>query len=389
MASSGVYRYPHMDQVVFGKPCAEAMAEESARIGANRVFIVASGTLNRTTDVVKDVVAKLGNRHAGTWDRIAAHTPRTDCVAAASAAREAGADLIATVGGGSVTDAGKMIQLCLANDVTTPEQLDDYKRVTNATPPTRKPVKPPVVRQIAVPTTLSAGEFNAGAGCTDAATKKKESYFHALHVPRVVILDPAATVHTPLWLFLSSGIRAVDHAAEDICSPLCNAYAEAADIHALKLLSRGLRGVKANESDMAARLDCLMGMWLSVVGSQSGVDKGASHAIGHILGGTAGVPHGYTSCVMLPYVMRWNKSVNAERQAVISEALGRPGMDAADALHELISGLGLPRTLKEVGVAPDQFDVLAENTMHDRWTYTNPRKINGPGDIRSILEMAA
>lgn len=389
MATSGVYRYPHMDQVVFGKPCAEAMAEETARIGANKVFIVASGTLNRTSDIVKNVVGKLGNRHAGTWDRIAAHTPRTDCVAAANAAREAGADLIATVGGGSVTDAGKMIQLCLANDVTKPEQLDDYKRVTNADPPTRKPVKAPTVRQVAVPTTLSAGEFNAGAGCTDSATKKKESYFHPLHVPRVVILDAAATVHTPLWLFLSSGIRAVDHAAEDICSPRCNAYSEAADIHALKLLSRGLRGVKADESDMAARLDCLMGMWLSVVGSQAGVDKGASHAIGHILGGTAGVPHGYTSCVMLPYVMRWNKSVNAERQAVVSEALGRPGVDAGDALHELISGLGLPRTLKEVGVEPSQFDLLAENTMHDRWTYTNPRKVNGPGDIKAILEMAA
>jgi maleylacetate reductase len=125
------------------------------------------------------------------------------------------------------------------------------------------------------------------------------------------------------------------------------------------------------------------------VGSQSGVDKGASHAIGHILGGTAGVPHGYTSCVMLPYVMRWNKSVNAERQAVVSEALGRAGVDAGDALHELISGLGLPRTLKEVGVEPGQFDLLAENTMHDRWTYTNPRKVNGPGDIKAILEMAA
>ena len=168
MATTGVYRYPHMDQVVFGKPCAEALAEETARIGANKVFIVASGTLNRTTDVVKNLVGKLGNRHAGTWDRIASHTPRIDCVAAANAARDAGADLIATVGGGSVTDAGKMIQLCLANDVTKSEQLDDYKRVTNADPPTRKPVKAPTVRQVAVPTTLSAGEFNAGAGCNSA-----------------------------------------------------------------------------------------------------------------------------------------------------------------------------------------------------------------------------
>jgi maleylacetate reductase len=208
-------------------------------------------------------------------------------------------------------------------------------------------------------------------------------------VPRVVVLDAAATVHTPLWLFLSSGIRAVDHAAEDICSPLCNAFAEAADIHALKLLGRGLRGVKQDPADLKARLDCLLGMWLSVVGSQAGVDKGASHAIGHILGGTAGVPHGYTSCVMLPFVMKWNKPVNAERQAIISEALGRPGMDAGDVLHELISSLGLPRSLREVGVGADQFDLLAENTMHDRWTYTNPRKITGPADVKEILQMAA
>ncbi len=386
---AGVYRYPHMDQVVFGRPYADVVAEEATRLGATRAFVIASGTLNRTTDVVKTLVARLGNRHAGTWDRIAAHTPRTDCVDAANAARDARADLIVTVGGGSVTDAGKMVQLCLANDVTAPDQLDGYKRVTNATPPTRKALKAPVVRQVAVPTTLSAGEFNAGAGCTDTANKKKESYFHALHVPRVVVLDAAATVHTPLWLFLSSGIRAVDHAAEDICSPLCNAYAEASDIHALKLLSRGLRGVKADEADLKARLDCLLGMWLSVVGSQAGVDKGASHAIGHILGGTAGVPHGYTSCVMLPSVMRWNKPVNAERQAVISEALDRPGVDAGDVLHELIASLGLPRSLREVGVGEDQFDLLAENTMHDRWTYTNPRKINGPGDVKEILRMAA
>ncbi|HJQ60899.1 MAG TPA: iron-containing alcohol dehydrogenase [Vineibacter sp.] len=384
----GVYRYPDMDQVVFGRPCAEVVAEEATRLGATRAFVMASGTLNRTTDVVKNIVAALGNRHVGTWDRIAAHTPRTDCVDAANAARAAKADLIVTVGGGSVTDAGKLVQLCLANDVTEPGQLEDYKRVTNATPPTRKALKAPAVRQIAVPTTLSAGEFNAGAGCTDTASKKKESYFHALHVPRVVALDPAATVPTPLWLFLSSGIRAVDHAAEDICSPRCNAFSEASDIHALKLLSRGLRGVKADPADLAARLDCLLGMWLSVVGSQAGVDKGASHAIGHILGGTAGVPHGYTSCVMLPFVMKWNKPVNAERQAIISEALGQPGMDAGDALHELIAALGLPRSLKEVGVGEDKFDLLAENTMHDRWTYTNPRKINGPADIKEMLQMA-
>jgi maleylacetate reductase len=387
MLTTGVYRFPQTEQVVFGTPCAEAVAREAERLGATRVFLLASGTLNRETDVVKGVVAALGNKACGVWDRIGAHTPRTDVVAAANAARAAGADLIVTVGGGSITDAGKMVQLCLTHDIRAPEQLDDFRSITGKG--SVREVQAPKVRQLAVPTTLSAGEFGFTAGCTDTVRKVKESYRHPQHVPRVVILDPAATVPTPLWLFLSTGIRAVDHAVEDICSPECNAYSEGAAIHALKLLARGLRATKADPSSLAARHDCLMGMWLSMVGSQTGVSKGASHAIGHILGGTAGVPHGYTSCVMLPYVMKWNKVVNADRQAVVAEALGKPGADAGDLLHELICGLGLPRTLSAVNVKPDQFDLLARNTMHDRWTRTNPRKIDGPEQVMEILRMAA
>ncbi|QQS11580.1 MAG: iron-containing alcohol dehydrogenase [Rhodospirillales bacterium] len=387
MKTSGVHKFAAIEQVVFGKPAAEAVAAEAARLDAKRVFIVASGTLSRQTRAVAAIADALGARHAGTWDRIAAHTPRVDVVAAANAAREAGADLLATIGGGSVTDGGKMVQLCLANDISTPEGLDDYRAITGKGQ--ARESRPPAVRQISVPTTLSAGEFGMTAGCTDTARKVKEAYRHREFVARVVVLDPAITTHTPQWLFLSTGIRAVDHAVEDICSPECDAYSEGASIQALKLLSRGLRGVKADPTDLAARSDCQMGMWLSMVGSQSGVPKGASHAIGHILGGTAGVPHGYTSCVMLPYVMRWNKSVNADRQAVVSEALGAPGRDAADLLHELIAGLGLPRTLRDVNVAADQFDLLARNTMHDRWTHTNPRRISGPEQVLEILTMAA
>lgn len=387
MQSVGVYRFPQTEQVVFGSPCAEAVPREAERLDATRVFILSSGTLNRETGIVKGIQAALGNKAAGLWDRIGAHTPRTDVVAAANAARDARADLIVTIGGGSITDAGKMVQLCLANGVTAPEQLDDFRNITGKG--AVRETKAPDVRQLAVPTTLSAGEFGFTAGCTDTARKVKESYRHPMLVPRVVVLDPAATVPTPLWLFLSTGIRAVDHAVEDICSPECNAYSEGAAIHALKLLSRGLRATKADPSNLAARHDCLMGMWLSMVGSQSGVSKGASHAIGHILGGTAGVPHGYTSCVMLPYVMKWNKPVNADRQAVVAEALGQPRADAGDLLHELIAGLGLPRTLKAVNVAPEQFELLAKNTMHDRWTRTNPRRIDGPEQVLEILRMAA
>jgi maleylacetate reductase len=108
---SGVYRFPAMESVVFGKPFAEALAPEVDRVEARAVFIIASGTLARETEAVDRLRQMLGNRLAGVCAKIGAHTPRTDVIAAANAAREVGVDLIVTVGGGSVTDAAKMVGL--------------------------------------------------------------------------------------------------------------------------------------------------------------------------------------------------------------------------------------------------------------------------------------
>jgi maleylacetate reductase len=146
--------------------------------------------------------------------------------------------------------------------------------------------------------------------------------------------------------------------------------------------------VHADPAHREARLDCQIGAWMSMVGSQTGVSKGASHGIGHVLGGTAGVPHGYTSCVMLPHVLRFNEAVNREKQMRVSEALGRPDEPAAEVVAELIAGLGLPTRLRDVGVKPEQLEKIAENSMHDRWVHTNPRKIDGPAVIRELLDAA-
>ena len=114
---------------------------------------------------------------------------------------------------------------------------------------------------------------------------------------------------------------------------------DGAALHALRLLSRGLRASKADPTDLAARLDCQLGSWMSMVGSQNGVPTGASHGIGHVLGGTAGVPHGYTSCVMLPHVMRFNARVNAERQDAVADALGRHMMRQQRVVGRVINGI--------------------------------------------------
>ena len=374
-----------MEEVVFGHPAAEAIVAQMDRLGASRAFLMVSGTLNRQTGEIEKIRKALGSRCVATFDAMPPHTPREAVIAAAGQARAAGADLIVTVGGGSITDGAKAVQLCLANDVRTVEDIERIRTHKGVAPP----MNAPTVRQISVPTTIAGGEFSAIAGVTNARTKVKEMLRHELVMPRAAILDPALTVHTPEWLFLSTGIRAVDHCVEGLCSREAHPYADAQAMKGLSMLAQALPRVKANPGDLGARMDCQIGTWLSMAPLSAGVPMGASHGIGYVLGAVFDVPHGYTSCVMLPSVMRWNKQDNAERQALVSEAMGQPGKDAADVLDSFIRGLGLPRSLRDVRVSPEHFEAIAEQAMRTPWIPRNPRKIDMSTQVREILVLAA
>jgi maleylacetate reductase len=156
----------------------------------------------------------------------------------------------------------------------------------------------------------------------------------------------------------------------------------------VRLLSRGLQRVRENPEDLQARLDCQMGMALGMTGPNSGAGVGASHAVAHAQGGNNGVAHGETSCVLLPAVMRWNLPANPDRQKLISEALGRPGLEAAVALAELINSLALPRNLREVGVGRESFSAIASRVMDDVAIRSNPRPVTTPEEVVEILELA-
>ena len=370
-----------MDEVVFGRPASEAIVEQLNRLDAKRAFLMVSGTLNRETDQIEKIRRVLGPRCVGTFDAMPPHTPRAAVIAAADQARTAEADLIVTIGGGSITDGAKAVQLCLANDIRNPDDIDRIRAGRGGSP---QPAAP-TVRQISVPTTIAGGEFSATAGVTNEKTKVKESLRHPLVMPRAVILDPWLSMNTPEWLWLSTGIRAVDHCVEGICSSDGDAQA----LKGLSMLAQAMPLVKANADDLDARMDCQIGTWLSTGPLTSGVPMGASHGIGYVLGAEFGVPHGYTSCVMLPSVMRWNKSANAERQALVAAAMGRPDEDAGDVLDAFIRNLGMPRSLSEVKVRPEHFDRIALAAMATPWVPRNPRKIDGPAQVREILDMAA
>jgi maleylacetate reductase len=386
---SGYFTIQAQERVVFGQPAETALLSEAERYQGRRIFVVSTRSLaSLEHGPLQRVVNALGARHVGTHTGIRAHSPREDVIAAAHAARDARTDLLVAVGGGSVIDATKAVQMCLWLGLDTPEAMEPYR---NGAPKdvARKIAAPAdAIRMISVSTTLSASEFTSQAGVTDTATNNKQSFSHRLLVPRSVILDPAATLDTPAWLLYCTAIRAVDHAVESYCSLFANPATEPSSLQGLRLLSHALRDIKANPQELAPRLSAQFGMWQSIAASAAGVPMGASHGIGYALGATYGVAHGHTSCVMLPAVLRWNSVINADRQHALSLAMGDPNRPAADLVAELVHALDQPGSLRDVGIKREQLDTIAARAVSYGPVRTNPRPIKSAADVMEILDLA-
>jgi alcohol dehydrogenase class IV len=115
---------------------------------------------------------------------------------------------------------------------------------------------------------------------------------------------------------------------------------------------------------------------------------GASHGLGHQVGAVAGIPHGYCSCILLPHVLAFNWSINAERQALVASAMGHPGGDASEAIARLVADLGLPSRLRDVGITREMLPQIAATSMGNMFVRQNPRPIRSPEDLQEILDAA-
>jgi alcohol dehydrogenase class IV len=385
---TGVFNFLAQERVHFGLSAAEGIAAEVVQRGAQRLFVVTSRSLNRKTSAVRDALAPVQARVVGLFDECIEHTPRDTVLALTRQLRTTKADLIVSIGGGTVIDTVKVALVCLAEGVDDVDAMSQWHMRVEAdgTRITPQPRMPPC-RQIAVPTTLSGAEFSDLGGCTDMRFGTKQGYTGTWIGAAAVILDPRLTVHTPERLWLSTGVRAIDHAVESLCSINAQPLIDATSVRALALLGRALTRYATDPQDLDARLDAQMGAWLASMGIRR-TDYGASHGLGHALGADSGVPHGITSCVLLPTVMRWNAEVCAPQLAEVAAALGDPSRPAADQVEALIARLGLPARIGQLGIDRNRLPILAEKGMAIPWVRTNPRKIERVDQLVEILEAA-
>lgn len=382
---TGVWQASKLQRVYWGRASTQ-LKKEVEVLGARRVFFIASKSLATQTNEIQFLEEALGTKHAGTWFGLRPHSPREDVLSATEAARQCEADLLVSIGGGSVTDGTMAVNMCLDQNITKIEEFDGYVGNSFFGPSHWKHNKS--INQISIPTTLGAGDFTHIAGVKNLSIQLKEMYANEDIQPSCVIFDPELSLHTPEWLWLSTGIRAIDHATEAICSINGHDYSTAVASGALRLLSQALPKTKENPLDLEARLQCQIGCWQAIQTLMMGVHYGGSHAIGHVLGGTAHVPHGYTSCINLPYILEYNELAIPEKCRLVADCLGASDKNAAKAMDSLIRNCGMPRTLGDVDFPMELFDKVCEYSMQNPWTACNPRPLQSPDDIAKIMTMA-
>ncbi|KAL6712869.1 hypothetical protein ACLMJK_009581 [Lecanora helva] len=390
--------------ISYGLPYPVACAKHVAQtFHARRVYILASGSLSRNTDAVsrlqEAIERSVGDGAVvGITRGIRPHSHYSDILGIVKEAKSTKADCLLTLGAGSLTDAAKIVSLALANDAISIHELETLR---SDSPTLRDPILQAQIPTICIPTSLSAGEYTSIAGGTNDTTHHKHLFRHPSICPKLVILDPDLSKTTPERIWLSTGVRAVDHCVEGICSieatPKCDRVAELG----LRRLLPSLLHTKIKPVDLEPRLQCQLGAIDAIAGVLQGVPLGASHGIGHQLG-PLGVGHGETSCILLPSVCKLNAPINsAQQQKVLdilwsepasTEVLKKSGfrhgeVDLGDALDAIFKELGMSRSLKDVGIGRDKLDELATSSLTDHWCKTNPKSLAEKEHVLEVLDM--
>lgn len=378
-------------RICFGPGSIARLPSLMDELGAKRAMVVCGKTV-AGGEMLARTRAALGERLAGVFADVPAHTP-FECVQEATAHfRSLGADTVVSVGGGSAIDCGKGIALLFASGGVFEPYVIDYGRKGMQ----RAPMPPPGLTHIAVPTTAgSASDVMPTAGIRDAKAGRKMLFWDERMVPDATVLDPEMAVYAGARLSAASGMTAMARAIESLYSARRQPISTALALHAARLLRQALPRSIAAPHDLQARGDCQMA---AIMSGTASINAMASlvHAIGHIVGGRYGLQHGISHSILLAPAMRRLLPPIGTDQFAALEAMGEaPGNLSADAagrraaelLQSMVDALPLPRRLRDVGVAEADIAGIARATLEDYMMANLPRAMQA-AEIENLLREA-
>lgn len=386
---TGECHFFNLEKVIFGRGKVAVLGDELARLGGRRT-IIATGRSLGASPILDRVKAAMGDRFVGVFSHTAQHGADDSAELLATEMRRLDVDSIVSLGGGSPNDTAKVAVAAVLSGRTVEDMAtSDILSVVDLGPVSRD------IPHIALPTTLSAGEYSYGGGATNADGIKGAVLNPRLEV-RVIINDPDLTVETPDILWASTGIRALDHMVEAFYSQHAQSFTDALATRGVNLLLNHLPpSLPASEEErLGHRGHCQTAAFLSNYAAIN-TRYGLSHAIGHKIGPKWAIPHGVTSGISLPHAMRFMASRVPERFEGLAFALGvnfdqdTPNAGAAACIAEVeqfIDSFGLPRSLSAVGVCKDQLAEVVDDIHHEVSIMDTIGSAASKSEISELLE---
>lgn len=362
---ASIWSFP--TRVVFGPGEAGRTGDEAKALGLSRALVLTDPGVARA-GLTEPIVHSLERAGIGvvSFDKVEANPTESNVEDCVRAFKDAKADGVVAVGGGSPIDSAKLV--VLRSKVALPwEELDDavdgWKHIPGDLPPV-----------IALPTTAGTGsEVGRSGVLTVRSTGRKTVVFSPNLMPRVAILDPELTRSMPPKITAATGFDALTHCLEAYLSKGEHPMADAVALGGLELVAKYLFTAVTRGDDLEARGGMMKAAMMGAVAFQKGL--GACHSLAHPLSSECGLHHGLANALCLPAVIEFNESAAHDRLGRVARIFGANGSagSCAAVVRELRARVGLPSGLSEVGVAPEKLPLLADLAAQDACHTLNPR----------------
>ena len=376
-ALTGNWSYP--TAIRFGAGRVRELPEACRELGIRRPLLVTDAGLSAHAMVSGALRACEGAGLAcATFSRVEPDPVEVHVLEGVRALKAGGHDGVIAFGGGSAMDAGKAVAFMAGQSRPIWDFEDREDWWTRADESGIAPV-------VAVPTTSGTGsETGRAAAITDVRDRTKKIIFHPRMMPGRVILDPELTVGLPAHLTAAVGMDALSHCLEAFSSPVFHPLAQGVALEGMKLVRGALPAAVGNGGDLAARAHMQVAAAMGSTAFQKGL--GAMHSLSHPCGSVLGTHHGLTNAVVMPYVLAFNRPAIEKKMAALARYLDLPNPSFAavlDWILELRERIGIPHTLKEIGVDESDAERFAPMAVIDPSSATNPVPLDA-GNLEAL-----
>ncbi len=383
------FRYTsYAQEIIFAADSVARLVDAVERFHWRRLMLCSTGSLRRGGHIAL-LEKALGSRLVAVYEHVQPHVPDFQVAEALELASEKEIDALIGMGGGSPIGMAKAVSMALEEKRTGPARA-------------AFPIDQPLVPVIAIPTTYAGSEMTPTYGITyhNDGTARKVTVTDAKITPKLVIYDPLLTLNLSSAMTASTGINALAHCIEALYSITRNPLSTSAALSGMRSIYTALPLCYADGNDLEARTEMLVGAFLA--GSAlSHVTMALHHGLCHILGGTAGVPHGVANSIILPHAMRFNLDATAIQLAQAAEAIGvgrdksgpyisdeAAAEEVVERIYKLIGRMKLPQHLRDVGVKEADLPYLAQLALQSRAVKSNPKPITDAVQIEALLQAA-